>query len=88
MASHQEAPVTDVLFFGKMADIVGRRAEAMDVGGEYLFTVRDRVFADALAAGRVTPADIRMSVNRQVVTADLALKAGDEVAFFSVFSGG
>lgn len=80
--------MTDVLFFGKMADIVGSRSQRLDVGGEYLFTVRDRLFADALAAGRLTTADIRMSVNRQVVTGDVALNANDEVAFFSVFSGG
>jgi molybdopterin converting factor small subunit len=71
-----------------MADIVGSRRLRLETAGEYLFTVRDRVFADALATGRVATADIRMSVNRQVVTADTVLGPGDEVAFFSVFSGG
>jgi len=80
--------VINVLFFGKMADILGYRALRMDADGAYLFTVRDQVFEEALKAGRVKVADIRMSVNRQVVTADIALSDGDEVAFFSVFSGG
>ena len=80
--------MTDILFFGKMADIVGSRSVRADLAHGYLFTLRDRLFADALATGRVTAADIRMSVNRQMVTADVALKANDEVAFFSVFSGG
>jgi molybdopterin converting factor small subunit len=71
-----------------MADIVGSRSLRIETAGEYLFTVRDRVFADALTAGRVTLSDIRMSVNRQVVTADTVLGSGDEVAFFSIFSGG
>ncbi len=78
----------DVLFFGKMADIVGSRRLAADAAGEYLFTLRDRLFADALAAGRLTVADIRMSLNQKVVIADSLLGPGDEVAFFSVFSGG
>jgi len=80
--------VIDVLFFGKMADIVGNRSLRIDAGGEYLFTLRDRLFADALTAGRVAAADIRLSVNRMVVAGDQLLKDGDEVAFFSVFSGG
>ena len=44
--------------------------------------------SDALAAGRLTVADIRMSLNQKVVIADSLLGPGDEVAFFSVFSGG
>ena len=77
----------DVLFFGKMADIVGIRNYRID-HGEGLFALREGLFAAALDAGRVSVADIRMSVNRKVVTGDVALNDGDEVAFFSVFSGG
>lgn len=78
----------NILFFGKMADIVGVRDQQVAAGGVYLFTVRDRVFETALNDGRVRTADIRMSVNRKVVTGDVVLSDGDEVAFFSVFSGG
>ncbi len=78
----------NVLFFGKMADILGRRALQVEAGDAYLFTVRDRVFEEALDTGRLRVADIRVSVNRQVVTDDMPLHDGDEVAFFSVFSGG
>ena len=80
--------MVDVLFFGKMADIVGARTRRIDAGGMYLFTVRDDVFKSALKDGRVTLSDIRMSINRRQVTADVALSDGDEVAFFSIFSGG
>lgn len=78
----------NVLFFGKVADVLGTRARSIDAVGAYLFTVRDQLFAEVLRDGRLSAADIRMSVNRQVVTADVALSDGDEVAFFSVFSGG
>ena len=38
--------------------------------------------------GRITPGLIRMSVNQVVTHCDQPLSDGDEVAFFSVFSGG
>ncbi len=79
----------EVLFFGKMADVAGQRGLRAQVPAEgTLHALRDTVFADALAAGRLTTRDIRMSVNKTVVTADQTVSDGDEVAFFSVFSGG
>jgi sulfur-carrier protein len=79
----------EVLFFGKMADIAGKRFQTAAVPeGGTLHALRDTVFADALAAGRLTTRDIRMSVNKTVVTTDQPVGDGDEVAFFSVFSGG
>lgn len=79
----------EVLFFGKMADVVGRRSMTMVVpDGETLHLLRDRIFAEALAAGQTTARDIRMSVNKAVTAGDPPVNDGDEVAFFSVFSGG
>lgn len=80
----------DVLFFGRMADVSETRAltVAWPAEGLHLVALRDRVFADAVAAGRVRANDIRMSVNRVVINDDQALRDGDEVAFFSIFSGG
>lgn len=70
----------EVLFFGRMADIAGARRISREA--ETLFGLRDALFDAAISSG------VRMSVNRQQVTADVVLNAGDEVAFFSVFSGG
>ncbi|MBW8881731.1 MAG: MoaD/ThiS family protein [Asticcacaulis sp.] len=69
----------EVLFFGRIADIAGARRMACEA--ETLLGLRDRVFPE-------TPPGLRMSVNKVQVTGDVALNAGDEVAFFSVFSGG
>lgn len=79
----------EVLFFGKMADVAGRRSftTRMTEAGT-LCALRDEIFAEAVAAGTITAHDIRMSVNKAVVTDDRPLRDGDEVAFFSVFSGG
>ncbi len=80
----------NVLFFGRMADISGTRGQ--QVGwpqeGLTLLVLRDRLLGEAVQAGRVRTADIRMSVNRNVIADDQPLRDGDEVAFFSVFSGG
>lgn len=79
----------EVMFFGKMADVAGRRALTIAVpDGTTLHALRDRMFADALAAGQVAVRDIRMSVNKTMVAADQSIADADEVAFFSVFSGG
>ena len=79
-----------VLFFGRMADLAEKRR--LDVapapGGDSLFALRDRVLGEAVASGRVKATDIRMSLNRIAQAADQAVADGDEVAFFSVFSGG
>jgi len=77
----------DVLFFGRMADIAGIRRTTRDAGS--LFALRDAVFDEAvLSDAGVDTAAIRMSVNQIQVSADQPLHDGDEVAFFSVFSGG
>jgi len=79
----------EVMFFGKMADVAGRRSLTIAVpDGATLHALRDRIFADALAAGQIAVCDIRMSVNKTVVAADQSVDDTDEVAFFSIFSGG
>ena len=72
-----------------MADVAGKRSLTVAVPEDgTLHALRDRVFADALTAGQVAARDIRMSVNKVVVSADQPVNDGDEIAFFSVFSGG
>ncbi len=79
-----------VLFFGRMADLAGHRRQdiAPAPGGDSLFALRERMLGGAIAEGRARTGDIRMSVNRVVQAADGPVADGDEVAFFSVFSGG
>lgn len=80
----------EVLFFGRMNDVAGlRRTQvAAPIDGTSLHALRDSFFGDAIDGGHIKAMDVRMSVNRVVVTQDQAVRAGDEVAFFSVFSGG
>lgn len=79
-----------VLFFGRMADLVGqRRIEVMPAAdGDSLLALRDRMLGSAIADGRIAVNAVHMSLNRVVTRADAPVAGGDEVAFFSVFSGG
>lgn len=78
-----------VYLFGRMADVIGmRRLEADPAVAGSLVILRDQIFAEAIESGRIAKHDIRMSLNQAVVADDRPLNDGDEVAFFSVFSGG
>ena len=79
-----------VLFFGRMADIAGEKRVEVESppAGDWLFALRDRWLGAAIADGRVAAGGIHMSLNRIVVRDDALVADGDEVAFFSVFSGG
>ena len=73
-----------LLFFGKVADALGRaRAFCIPDGGCTVAELRRLIDAETLGQKGV-----RASVNRQVVGEDARVRPGDEVAFFSVFSGG
>ena len=73
----------DILFFGRVSDLIGKRRMdlALPAGGLSLFGLREQLFAG-------NHEGVRMSVNQKVVSLDQPLNDGDEVAFFSVFSGG
>ena len=74
----------DVLFFGRMADVAGQRRMTMALPAQGMTLV---VLRDSLFDAGTRPA-VRMSVNQVQMTADQTLRDGDEVAFFSLFSGG
>lgn len=80
----------EVLFFGRMADVIRERNLKLDLteSRKTLFALRDDLFREASEAGRVSLSAIQMSVNQSATRVDQALSEGDEVAFFSVFSGG
>ena len=79
-----------VLFFGRMADVAGhRRIDIMPAPAlDSLFGLRDRLLGEAIASGQVTEGAIHMSLNRVARRDDAPVADGDEVAFFSIFSGG
>ena len=80
----------EILFFGRVADVMSmRRLEwPASTEGVSLWALRDQVFADAVLQGRVELPLIRMSLNQVVTFENECVKPGDEIAFFSMFSGG
>ena len=73
-----------VLFFGKVGDHLGRERDvAIPERGCTVGELRRLIDESALAVRGV-----RASVNRDVAPDDARVRPGDEVAFFSVFSGG
>ncbi|MGN6422418.1 MAG: MoaD/ThiS family protein [Asticcacaulis sp.] len=78
----------EILFFGRLADAMQARRLSYAGDAKTLYGLRDEVLAAALTGGHLNAGDIRMSVNQAQVFDDRPLTAGDEVAFFPVFSGG
>jgi molybdopterin converting factor small subunit len=73
-----------VLFFGRVADQLGRERQVeLPSAGCTIADLRRLIAADVLARPGV-----RASIDRQVVADDALVRPGAEVAFFSVFSGG
>jgi molybdopterin converting factor small subunit len=73
-----------VLFFGRVADLLGReRHFDLPGGGCTIAELRRLLDAEVLAKPGV-----RASIDRQMVADDALVGPGAEVAFFSVFSGG
>lgn len=79
-----------VVFYGRLADLMGREREApLEGAGTSVGALMRRIaesdagFAAALAAMRV-----QYAVNDAIVTPDAKLMVGDEVAVLPPFSGG
>lgn len=79
-----------VLFFGKVADVMGERQCVLDLSDTEvrLFALRESVLALAFTGGALEAGRVLTSVNQVLISDDRALSDGDEVAFFPVFSGG
>ena len=77
-----------ILFFGKVADVVGRELDvALPEGGCTIGELRKVVAATAGSDILLKPG-VRVSIDKKVVRDDARVEPGAEVAFFSVFSGG
>ena len=73
-----------VLFFGRVADQLGRERQVeLPAGGCTIGQLRGLIALDVLGKP-----GIRAAIDKQVVADDALVAPGAEVAFFSVFSGG
>lgn len=79
-----------VLFFGKVADVFGRSREiAIPTQGCSLPELRDRLSGLAEGGGAaLSERGVRCALEQQIVGDEAWMNPGQEVAFFSMFSGG
>jgi molybdopterin synthase sulfur carrier subunit len=81
--------MTTVLFFGRTADKLGRSREVALGNGWTVSDLRRHLSeADPDAADALARPDVRASLDKLIVSDDVAVRADQEIAFFSVFSGG
>lgn len=82
--------MTRILFFGRVGERLGPEG-SLDLPSEGL-TVREirRLLAerDEVAADALLRRDVRASVDLVVVGEDALARPNQEIAFFSIFSGG
>jgi len=76
-----------VLFFGQVADVMGQREVESSPQSLSLLDLREHLFGKG-TRGESLASKVLMSVNSEVVRDERRLQPGDEVAFFSPFSGG
>lgn len=77
-----------VLFFGSLADRLGRELHEIPVAGSVGELRRLLSARDPVSANIFLEADIRVSVDHCLASDDTAIRSGQEVAFFPVLSGG
>jgi molybdopterin synthase sulfur carrier subunit len=79
-----------VLFFGKVADRVGRAREVLIPRGGCSLRQLRALLCDTIegASEALAEPGLRMAVDQVLTTEDAWVTPGREVAFFSVFSGG
>ena len=82
--------MSKILFFGRTADRLGRSREVeIPAVGLSVGELRRRLCdGDEAARDALERSDVRASVDRAIVDDAARVAPGQEVAFFSIFSGG
>ncbi len=79
-----------VVFYGKLADLMGRERDAtLDLAAETVAAVIRRLAADEAAfAAALASMRVRYAVNDVMAAPETTVKTGDEIAVLPPFSGG
>ncbi|MBA3048328.1 MAG: hypothetical protein EPO49_10125 [Brevundimonas sp.] len=85
-----ETIMTRILYFGRVGERLGPDGRLeLPVGGLAVREIRRRLAArDEVAADALLRPDVRASVDLVVVGEDALARPDQEIAFFSLFSGG
>ena len=77
-----------VLLLGHLADRAGWREREMDFTGTLSALIEALALGDPRLADSLVAPGVRAAVNHTILPSDTALRAGDEVAFLPIYSGG
>lgn len=77
-----------VVLLGHLADRAGWREQEMEVTGTLSALIQSLSIADPKLAASLAAPGVRAAVNNEISANDTALKAGDEIAFLPIYSGG
>ena len=82
--------MTRILFFGRVAERLGADCRLdLPAGGASMAEIRNLLAArDEVAAAALLRTDVRDSLDQVVVGDDARAMPDQEIAFFSIFSGG
>ncbi|WP_339913771.1 MoaD/ThiS family protein [uncultured Brevundimonas sp.] len=82
--------MTRILFFGRVAERLGADCRLdLPAAGASLGEIRHLLAArDEVSAAALMRTDVRASVDQIVVGDDVLARPDQEIAFFSIFSGG
>lgn len=85
-----ETTLTRILFFGRVAEHLGPDGQLdLPAEGCSIAGIRSRLAAQGqIAADALLRPDVLASVDQVVVDDDTLVRPGQEIAFFSLFSGG
>jgi molybdopterin synthase sulfur carrier subunit len=85
-----EEIMTRILFFGRVAERLGPDCRLdLPAGGATMGEIRNLLAArDEVAAAALLRVDVRGSLDQVVVGEDALARPDQEIAFFSIFSGG
>lgn len=88
--NHADVGMIRILYFGRPADLLGPgRDFNLPEGGVTVGELRELLAAgDPLAAEALLRPDVRASLDAVLVPDDTPVRPGQEVAWFSIFSGG
>lgn len=77
-----------VVLLGHLAERAGWRERDMEVVETLSALVQALASANPTLGAGLVGAGVRAAVNHTILPSDTALKAGDEVAFLPIYSGG
>ena len=77
-----------IVLLGHLAERAGWREREMEVVGTLSALIQVLALVDPRLGDSLVTPGVRAAINHTILPSDAALKAGDEIAFLPIYSGG